>query len=349
MELTCRAPLPDFALADGDVETEIQALKYGAFEHARFGRFALDAKVADEMVRNFDAEWGNTPGLFVTLGHPKDLDAAKAAGWITKLRKTDDGIMASVRLNADTVRQVKAGEFKYFSPTFVTDGKSESGKPVGAKLLTGGITNFPFLKGMKPFELSAVLDGEADNKESTQMTENEIKALVAQETAGVVSKLTEADEKIKALTDEIAAVKAAKSDEAKQLTERIGSLEGQNKALVDGLAARDAADAIQSAIDTGKATPAEFGDGWEKDPIKALSDAGYDGLPGFTRRMARVRPNSAVDLSARRSSSAAHVELADGPEPSDEDIARIGFKDRTEFRKYAAMGVGGDPRKVRES
>ena len=69
---------------------------------------------------------------------------APAAGWITALEATPEGLFASVEWTDKARAHIRAGEYRYISPVFAFDRQS------GAvlRLICAALTNHPALDGM---------------------------------------------------------------------------------------------------------------------------------------------------------------------------------------------------------
>jgi hypothetical protein len=87
----------------------------------------------------------------------------------------------------------------------------------------------------------------------------------------------------------------------------------------------EATGAITDALRTGRIAPADLDNGWEADPIKALSDAGFNGVAGFLAQMKRKPANSRVDLSAVKSGDATDSPLSLS-DPAHPDILALSAK-----------------------
>ncbi len=111
------------------------------------GKFLFDAKSATSVMREW-RDWGNR--LTFDYGHDATLGArgedGKSAG-SCNLELRDDGLYATdVRWTDKAARELGAGEWLYFSPTFFTDKKS--GRITS--LINIALTNIPATKGMAP-------------------------------------------------------------------------------------------------------------------------------------------------------------------------------------------------------
>ncbi len=301
-------------LGDGRVETTIELLRAGNFVHRSQGKFSVDGRVLDEIVANFaaDSHMGGHPhAVFITIGHPAgELDGKPAAGWITDVWRLGDSVFGRITLNAKTVEMIRAGEFKYFSPDFhVRNWTDETGRIVGAKLHSGAITNFPFIRGMAPFQLSALLGDAGDDEMS--LTPDQVKTMVTEQVTALGTQLrqdlakdvgsaikAQLADATKDLSRQVAENLKASADAAsssggpdlKTLSDTVRGLEGNlqkaladNKRLSDALGstnevleARDVTDLVERGLRAGKLTAGEapgFGtDSW--DALKWLKDDG---------------------------------------------------------------------------
>lgn len=299
---TLKAPLE---LADGEVETEIQIAKVGEYEHASFGKFAITPQHCEEMARNYAAELGAGHERMVTIGHPKSLDGAPAAGWLKSVRAAADGLFARVALLPETAKRIKAGEFRYFSPTFTTSGKDESGKSIGARLLSGAITNDPFLKGMKPFELSALEAAAqepdvADNDTTIKLAEAEAKAITL-------------SEQVKSLSEQVA-----------QKDAQILALSEQVRTHELALTATTIKDTVEKAERDGKLSPAlrdTLLPGVADDPVKALAASPFRDAKALADYFSKAPV--VVDLGSRKSADGVEAVSLSADDPQHPDILKL--------------------------
>ena len=157
MTTTLLTPLDSGRAVDG-LPGRIQLFPSGEFA-ARDGRPATlkDCKIAawrltPEDARALVARWRErrTP-VVVDYEHQTHNSAqngqpAPAAGWITDLSAETDGLYAAVEWTPRAREYIRAGEYRFISPTFAFDRKS------GAvlDLLSAALTNYPALDGMQP-------------------------------------------------------------------------------------------------------------------------------------------------------------------------------------------------------
>lgn len=147
-------------LADGSAKTKapvwIQIAKYGHFEGHSSGPFTLDDKTFDDIVRNFKATSNRRIPIdfeHASEADPTDgsipIDGAPAQGWILDLQKRADGLWGLVEWLEPARQYIEQGKYKYFSPAIRFNSRDRvTGKPIGARMTSGALTNSPFLDGM---------------------------------------------------------------------------------------------------------------------------------------------------------------------------------------------------------
>ncbi len=151
----------------------IQLAKVGQFAGHPSGPFELTAQTFAEIVRNFRAtenrrvpidfehasEADPTSGSIPTLGAP-------AVGWILDLdNRGEAGLWALVEWGATAREYIRSGAYRYISPAMRFGSRDrESGRPIGTRLTSAGLTNQPFLDGMAPLAATD-RDDEDDNNE----------------------------------------------------------------------------------------------------------------------------------------------------------------------------------------
>lgn len=157
-----------FSLAE--VGKPFQIIRTGEFDHPVYGKMIISLSDLKEMVKNFKngIRGQNIP---IDVDHKHELGAV---GWFKELNgpvKVEGGhaLFATAEWTSDGNKKVKGGAFKYFSPHFGSWKDPESGKQYHNVLMSGAITNFPFLKGMQPVALSEVEERMAENEEITNL------------------------------------------------------------------------------------------------------------------------------------------------------------------------------------
>lgn len=142
----------------------IQVAKTGTFFSARYGKFSITEDDLRQMLHNFTHVTPTPPTQIpVDYDHlsmePKSPGDGKAAGWIRALdlRENDSELWAEVAWTPEAAEAIKAGEYRFVSPSFVRDYVWKEGKNIGATLIAAAITNHPFLEGMAAVTLSGGL------------------------------------------------------------------------------------------------------------------------------------------------------------------------------------------------
>ena len=199
------------AIQLADKSANIQILKKGKFRHPWWGVLRFDDVFFSGLIRNFS---NNIPqeGIAFDFKHNPDWGAA---AWVKKLY-TDDAsgdLMATVEFTSKGKDSIKNKEFRYFSSEYtddyvettfedeVVDGEIQEKEirvNYGPALLGGGLTNRPFIKGMKPLFLSedgdmVELEELTEPEEVTEEMEKTLKEL-KKEQEELTAKVTELEE-----------------------------------------------------------------------------------------------------------------------------------------------------------
>ncbi len=94
---------------------------------------------------------------------------SKAAGWLSSLRRQGNALVATAKWTGEAADAIRSGAYRFFSPEFANNFKDESGRSKGFTVLSGALTNRPFLKGMTPVALSeaapSLTDADPDSRE----------------------------------------------------------------------------------------------------------------------------------------------------------------------------------------
>jgi len=191
----------------------VELLKAGRYEYEGFfsrSLLTIDKTLFDSLKKNFDASIRKTK-LAVDYGHD---NGGPAAGWVEGVELAEDGsaFFILVDWTPEGKRALADREYCYISAEFHQNYRdNETGKLHGPTLFGAGLTNRPFIKGMKPVELSD------DARKGETMTQEEIKALEDRAAAAekknqeleasnkALAEKAEADRKAKALSDKEAA------------------------------------------------------------------------------------------------------------------------------------------------
>ena len=161
----------------------IQLAKQGRFLGHSAGPFEMTSKTFDEIVQNFKAHPEQIP---IDFEHASESDAASgsiphtgapAQGWIVDMRVQDGNLFGLVEWGTLARDYIKNGQYKYFSPAIRFGAKDRvSGRPIGARMTSGALTNSPFLSGLQMVaakdtesseDLDELEDEEGDDTEET--------------------------------------------------------------------------------------------------------------------------------------------------------------------------------------
>ncbi len=230
----------------------------GVFEDEEFD---IDEAYVSKMVRNFEREQRAGHEPFVTYGHPWDLGSTPADAWIVELEARPRGLFGSIKLLAPTADNIAEDRFRYFSSTFHDNWRDEGGKERGPTILSGAITNFPFLRGMQQYQLAAF------SARLSSAGSPMAKTKTAEEATAVVPE-----------TPAPTAVAALESPEQKEIRELKAQLAEEKASRAT--AERDA-DALELSLSSMGREAATRATGGEADTIRALVRAaeGADGGP----------------------------------------------------------------------
>lgn len=138
--------------------SNVQIAKTGTFNSRRYGKFTIDEKVFDELIKNFKSDsYGSQP--YIELPFDAEHEPKKGAyGWIQDVYKKEgkNGIrlMAKVEWTDIGVDAITNKRFKFVSPSYIQGYTCpETGNKYDFVLRGAALTVDPFLKGME--EVSA--------------------------------------------------------------------------------------------------------------------------------------------------------------------------------------------------
>lgn len=216
-----------------DAPKKVELMRAGRYEYETWmGRelLTIDEALFSSIQTNFQANVRKIK-LAVDYCH-ENWD--KAAGWIESLELSEDGqtLSAQIEWTPEGRRAVAEKEFCYISAEFHPNYRdNETGKTYGPTLFGAGLTNRPFIKGMKHVELS-------ENQGDEPMTEQEIKELqdtlaaAQQKNTELEAKVTELSTKVEA--SEKAAAEAAKKNEFDVMLSEGKVVEAQRAPFMSG-------------------------------------------------------------------------------------------------------------------
>jgi phage I-like protein len=146
------------------VTSWIQVARTGTFHSSKYGKFSITTDDLRQMLHNFTHVTPIAPTqLPVDYDHlsmdPKKPGDGKAAGWFKsmELRTSDTELWAEIAWTPEAAQTIKAGEYRFVSPSFIRDYVWKEGKNIGTTLIAAAITNHPFLEGMAAVTLSTNL------------------------------------------------------------------------------------------------------------------------------------------------------------------------------------------------
>ena len=231
-------------------------------------------------------------------------ERAPAAGWVKELFAEDGHIKARVEWTIPAKQYLENKEYRYLSPV-ITVRKSDN-KATGLHSLA--LTNTPAIAGMTPIVNSSTFQGGETNM--NELIKKLAAALGLGEDADeeqILTALSACVEENKALKEAAEGGKApgkkpgeggkpedqddgivANADVAASIMALKGGVDGRVKALEEKLADRDAEEAVELALKSGKITPAQRG--WAKE--YALKSP--DGFKAFLEKAPQVVPMSEI-------------------------------------------------------
>jgi hypothetical protein len=129
----------------------IEAHKTGEWEHEFYGKVIGSVKMFRAMIKNWKNNvLGCKPCIDYqhSTGNPflSPEDAGKAAGWVEDMKIENESLMEFIEWTPRAREYIRAGEFKYFSPTYIENYINPAdGEDAGPVMLGGALTNTPFL------------------------------------------------------------------------------------------------------------------------------------------------------------------------------------------------------------
>lgn len=158
----------------------IQLAKVGTFKGHPAGPFELTPSTFDEIVQNFLATANRR--IPIDFEHASEADptagsipqeGAPAQGWIVQLDNRGlAGLWGLVEWLEPARTYIREGKYKFFSPAIRFGSRDRvTGKPIGARLTSGAITNTPFLDALQPL---AAKDAVSPTGVTTTMSTSQI-------------------------------------------------------------------------------------------------------------------------------------------------------------------------------
>lgn len=146
-------------LADDEAKPVwIQLAKPGTFRGHPAGPFELNDKVFAEIIANFKATENRS--IPIDFEHATEAEptagsipseGAPAQGWIVDLKVQGGCLYGLVEWGEKAREYIRTKKYKFFSPAIRFGARDRvTGKQIGARMTSGGLTNNPFLDGMRP-------------------------------------------------------------------------------------------------------------------------------------------------------------------------------------------------------
>ena len=166
----------------------IQVFKVGKWAHPTYGDISITPDDLQTIVKNYET---TKRAVVLDYDHGTDTGEApedrKAAGWLKDLRVEDDGLWGDFSLTDEASEYVQKGEYRFFSPTWVSNfANKETGEEQGMTLLRGALTNNPFIDGMHP--AVALSEKAAEVIAATEKHEPPVKEEVPKQEVRIVTK-----------------------------------------------------------------------------------------------------------------------------------------------------------------
>jgi hypothetical protein len=242
-----RLPLLLAETADG-LPTTIQIAREGQWLLHSEGPFKLTVQTFEEVIANHQ-RYGVDP--FFDREHESLFYAApvESRGWARELFVRPDPADASraalfARVEWTDIGALEVGRkyFRYVSMGIdLTAKDTETGAPIGARLIQIALCKNPFIKGMQPLSLTDESQGEEERTMALKLGAETLKALALKDGAPE-----------EALEPAILAL-AQKAARADQLDGELRAL----KAELAQAAEREIEREVDAAVEAGKVTPAE--------------------------------------------------------------------------------------------
>jgi phage I-like protein len=134
----------------------IHASPKGEFKHPVYGEVAIDDERIARFVRNFENNvFGQDVPIYYEHFGMDQAKGMKAAGWINEMEQRDDGMWWKVKFSEQATAEIKAGEWRYFSPEWYNEWTDPETQVTHKDVAVGGaLVNQPFYKNMVPLNFS---------------------------------------------------------------------------------------------------------------------------------------------------------------------------------------------------
>lgn len=323
MEALTFSTLELAAPADGeaDLSAPFAVLYADTFKRPDFPKDGLKVTEADldNAVKVFNEIYVQLGGIPLDDDHAfAEGRDAQAVGWVKQLWRDGQQLMARVAWTDLGKGLISSGRKRLFSPEFTNSFEDETGKKWGFALISGALTNRPFLrKGLAPVAMSEsareVVAAEASAL--TALTVNGTSLTAAPKDARDMTEPTVTAKQVEDLTETLnevrATVETLKADNA-TLSERADAAEATATAAAKELAEERLSAVLSQArregrIDAKDETTTEFSELHEK-----------VGLDGVKTILAKI-PAETIPVSEQGHGRDLPITASDAPEGVDPD------------------------------
>lgn len=134
----------------------IHAAPLTSYTHPLYGDQTIDDTRVKRFIDNFA---NNVYGQDIPINYEHfGMDPAKgykAAGWVSEIASRDDGMWWKVAFTNEATKEIKAGEWRYFSPEWYEVWTDPETQVKHLDVASGGaLTNQPFFKNQVPLNFS---------------------------------------------------------------------------------------------------------------------------------------------------------------------------------------------------
>lgn len=196
----------------------------------------------DKAVENFNAWMAAGQEVSIDYDHSfVTTGDSKAAGWFTKLYRKGKELFATVKWTDAAREMIEAGEYRYFSPEFHPEWEDQNGIAEGFTVVSGALTNRPFIRGATQVSLSQVNELEdrvsqleAQDDTPNRMADEDTTTTETEDTTEVEEGTT--DEVMVTMSEGEAADLRAAAEESTSLKDRVNELAEKLEAVTTELA-----------------------------------------------------------------------------------------------------------------
>lgn len=201
--------LGEFIAKEGSLPSQVLVLPMGKWNTLPYGIIEVNESQVDQMIANFET------GVRKDVPIDVDHDGGKAAGWVKKLKKTSEGMIADIDWTPYGKELLENGEYKLFSPEWSFEYLDPlTSAAHGATFIAGTLTNRPLFKQLPKLvaneqsaltqnsEIVLVLAGEK-NMNLEELIKKTIAELTLEEKAFIIEHQAELTEEQKTQLQEV--------------------------------------------------------------------------------------------------------------------------------------------------